>query len=213
MSAFDDFGGTSWPSLIPSDDPAYAPPTPAIDHGVDRRLLARVLCRLGPVLWLQHRQIPATPAPRVRDGVRIDDPALAALAACQRLTAHSAATATTLREWLCVHDRSGLPQAKLFLLPDTDCLGWDEMLAACRLASVHQPPVRSRPRASFLRGAFNRPAAAWHARIVGFSQRPWPRPDTLQVQAPLRVSMLGLEFARAIADEEDAELLSPFRVR
>jgi len=217
MSAFDDSGDANWPLPAPHDEPASAFP-PALPAAAPRSFdlahLADALPKLGPVLWLERRAA-ASPGERVpprRQGVvLLEHPALAALARCAGVVAHTAVTNMGPREWLCFRDTDGTAQAKLFLLPDTDYLAWDEMTAACRLEPTRvSAPQRWSAHAAFLRGAFARLGAPWRARVVAFELRRLPWLRTLGARSPLRVSLLGFELARAIARDEAAELVSPF---
>jgi len=70
-------------------------------------------------------------------------------------------------------------------------------------------PTRWSAHGAFLRHAFARLAGGWRARLLAFEQRRRPWLHTLDAHAPLRISLLGLELARAIARDEGAELVSP----
>jgi len=218
MSAFDDTGHATWASFPAHDEPAATPASADMDDGAPRAFdlahLADALPKLGPVLWLDHRAAPDERATPRRNGVVLfDHPALAVLARCASLVAHTAVTSMGPREWLCFRDSEGTTQAKLFLLPDTDYLAWDEMTAACRLATTPvAAPQRWTAHGAFLRGAFARVGAPWRARVVAFELRRLPWLRALGARSPLRVSLLGFELARAIARDETAELVSPFRV-
>jgi len=220
MSAFDDSGDVTWASFPAHEEPASASPPASADSGAARSLdlarLADALPRLGPVLWLERQAAPASgghAAPRRNGIVLLDHPALAALARCASIVAHTAVTNMGPREWLCFRNAEGAAQAKLFLLPDTDYLAWDEMTAACRLEPTRvSPPQRWSAHGAFLRGAFARLGAPWRARVIAFDLRRLPWLRTLGARSPLRVSLLGFELARAIARDEAAELVSPFHV-
>lgn len=220
MSAFDDGGDTSWSAFPAHEEPASAPLPAPLDAGAARALdltrLADALARLGPALWLDRRATPASDErmlPRRRGAVLLDHPTLAALVRCTSVVAHTSVTSMGPREWLCFRDADGAAQAKLFLLPDTDYLAWDEMTAACRLAPSSVPaPQRWSAHGAFLRGAFARLGSSWRARVVAFELRRLPWLRTLGARTPLRISMLGFELARAIARDEAAELASPFHL-
>jgi hypothetical protein len=179
---------------------------------LDLPRLAEWLPRLGAVLWLERRERRPSP-PRALIGTRgivlLEHPALGVLGRCRSIAAHTAVTPHGPREWLSFRDARDEVRAKLFLLPDTDYLAWDEMAAATRLAPACEEPPRWHAHAAFLRGALARLGSAWRARVLRFElgRLPWLR--TLDAQPPLRLSLLGLELSRAIARSEGAELVSP----
>jgi len=204
-------------SLPWSDDRAVAPSNDASARKTTRAKfdLARFaewLPRLGAVLWLERRDRRPSPSRAVigsRGVLLLDHPALSALAHCTAATAHTQVTPHGPREWLGFRDADGETQAKLFLLPDTDYLAWDEMTAASDLAPTTMEPLRWHAHTAFLRQAFARLGAPWHARLLTFDHRRLPWLHTLGAQPPLRISLLGLDIARAIARTEGAELASP----
>jgi hypothetical protein len=173
--------------------------------------LAEWLPRLGSVLWLSHRArdsaLPARRDMRLPGGVA--HPALACLSQYRALRAHSTITPQGPREWLSFHAATGAPEARLFLLPDSDLLAWDRMNDALRLGPVpqveHEPPVHS----TFLRRALSRSTRAWQARLLEFRTRPSARRGTLDAQSPLRISLLGLDIAQRIVRDENAEWMFP----
>lgn len=179
---------------------------------LDLARLAEWLPRLGTVLWLERRKW-RTPPPRVLAGSRgmvlLEHAALAPLGRCGAIAAHTAVTSQGPREWLSFHDAGGNVGAKLFLLPDTDYLAWDELTATARLEPIREETPAWQAHAAFLRGALARIGGAWRASVVQFEtgRLPWLR--TLDVRAPLRLSLIGLELARAIARSEGADLASP----
>jgi len=173
--------------------------------------IAEWLPRLGAVLWLERRARRRS-ALRATVGARglllLDHPALGALAECVSATAHTQVTPHGPREWLSFRDAGGEAQAKLFLLPDTDYLAWDEMTAASDLASTPAEP-RWHAHAAFLRGAIARIGSHWQARLFAFDHHRLPWLHVLGAHPPLRISLLGLELAREIVRGEGAELISP----
>lgn len=218
MSAYDDSDYFAWnPHAVPEDpshDSISSTPstTPVNTRQLDLERLADALPKLGTVLWLDRRTPRTTgarPASGPRGVILLDHPALAVLGHCTTALAHTAVTPAGPREWLCFGNRDGEPQAKLFLLPDTDYLAWDEMTAACRLSSTTAPASRWNAHGAFLRSAIARLGSAWRARLLTFELRRLPWLHTLDARAPLRISLLGLELARAIARDEAAELVSP----
>lgn len=206
-------------------EPAGDPPGEWIDAGaasresregasavLDLPRLAEWLPRLGAVLWLERRERRPPPSRALvgpRGIVLLEHPSLAALAHCGAIAAHTAVTPHGPREWLSFRDAKGEVRAKLFLLPDTDYLAWDEMAAAARLAPVREDASAWHAHTAFLRGALARFGTAWRARVLRFEagRLPWLR--TLGAQPPLRLSLIGLELARAIARGEGAELVTP----
>ena len=175
---------------------------------------AEWLPQLGPVLWLERRHtadgrqapIPGEPI------VLLDHPALLTVATCSKLDAHQNISAQGPREWMCFHSSSGGIEAKLFLLPDSDVLAWDEMNSAFCLSpsssAADGPPTHT----TFLRRALARFGARWQARLIEFrhSQHPWL--SVLDAQPPLRISLLGIELARGIVRDENAEWISPLHL-
>lgn len=200
----------AWPqerAPAPRSDTAAAT-VPRLDLG----RLAEWLPRLGATLWLDRRDRRARPARSMlgADGILlIEHPALAMLTRCVAATAHTQVTPHGPREWLCFRDRDGEAQAKLFLLPDTDYLAWDEMATAAALAPTEEPPANWHAHTAFLRNAFARLNGHWQARLLTFDHHRLPWLRLLGAQPPLRISLLGLEFARLIARSEGAELISP----
>jgi hypothetical protein len=191
---------------------APASSAPALPEPFDLATLASWLPRLGAVLWLER--IPSTPTvaravAHPRGVLLLDHPALSPLVGCASATAHTQVTSHGPREWLCLRAHDNTSLAKLFLLPDTDYLAWDEMIAALRLAPAIEAPMRWHAHVAFLRTAFARLGSAWRARLMTFEQRRLPWLQTIDARPPLRISLLGLELARAIAQSENAELSSP----
>ncbi|HEY6942878.1 hypothetical protein [Dokdonella sp.] len=204
MIAFDDDRTARVP---PHAEPRFpATPSPRLDLA----RLADALPKLGPVLWLERG--PSAPeaavSARAGDVVLLDHPALGVLARCTEVAIHEAVTPNGPREWLAFDDAGGQARAKLFLLPDSDFLAWDTM-AARGCAPSRTAPTRWSAHRAFLRNAFARLAGAWRARLLEFDQRRLPWLRTLDAHAPLRISLLGLEFARTIARDEGAQFVSP----
>jgi hypothetical protein len=214
MSAYDEGTHSSWNPEASNDDTAPSVSTPsALAHtAFDLARLADALPKLGSVLWLERRVQRASherSSARAHGIVLLEHPSLGALSQCADTHAHHAVTPLGPREWLSFHDRAGDPLAKMFLLPDTDYLAWDEMTAACRLTPSSSPTSRWNAHGAFLRGALARLGHTWRARLLTFELRRLPWLRTLDARAPLRISLLGLELARAIARDEGAELVSP----
>lgn len=116
------------------------------------------------------------------------------------------------REWLSLHAASGDVAARLYLLPDSDLLAWDHMTSALGLAQVEAAPADSPLHASFLRRALLRFGHRWQARLLAFDLKPLPWLHTLGARAPLRISLLGLDLARTIVNDENAEWISPLHI-
>lgn len=195
-----------------ADAPRVEPLAASESVALDLPRLAEWLPRLGAVLWLERRER-RNPSLRALIGARgivlLEHPSLAVLGRCHAIAAHTAVTPQGPREWLSFRDAKGEVRAKLFLLPDTDYLAWDEMAAAARLAPASEEPPRWHAHAAFLRGALARLGSHWRARVLRFElgRLPWLR--TLDARPPLRLSLLGVELARTIARSEGAELVSP----
>jgi len=203
----------SWEPATTGFEPAPAandaPPRVRDD---DLLRLADWLPRLGPVLWV-HRGPRHPPHERAcvtaRGVMLIDHPALLALGRAVDLVAGSTVTPHGPREWLALRDAHGRVQAKLFLLPDTDYLAWDRMLAdfgerlqreeAVAACSRWQAPI------SYLRGALTRLGAPWRAQLLTFSVQRLPWVQALGAQRPASLSALGRGLAEAIAADERAD--------
>jgi hypothetical protein len=170
------------------------------------------LPRLGTPLWL-HRTRPDTVFPRARllpQGVLLlDHPALAAFADCRQVTAQGLVGAQGPREWLEFADARGVCIARLYLLPDTDYLAWDGMLADCGIQRVEsREPQRWQAHAAFMRGALSRLRSTWQAQAMRFPVLRLPCLQVLGLRAPDSFSVLGRQLASAIANDERAVLQS-----
>lgn len=185
---------------------------PAPPRGLELRCLAELLPRLGPVLWLdcaarQQDDQAGLTRRAARSGLLVSGQ-LDALVAASRVTAHATVTSMGLREFLGFADAAGHTLARLYLLPDTDCLAWDEMTHACALDPEATPNKASwHAHGAFRRGAFARLGPARRASMVGFELHGPPGMRTLDARPPLRLSLVGIERARQIAREEGAELI------
>ncbi|MET0231694.1 MAG: hypothetical protein ABW186_12240 [Rhodanobacteraceae bacterium] len=216
MSDFHDDSSAYEPDLRDASaawsEPVRESREPTAKHArFDIAALAPWLPRLGATLWLERKRRRAHAPAWVgaRGLLLLDHPALTTLARSAHANAHVQVTPHGPREWLSFRDAEGTAIAKLYLLPDTDYLAWDEMIAATGLAPPTQEPANWHAHAAFLRTALARLGAAWHARIVTFEHRSLPWLATLDARAPLKLSLLGLELARLIASSERAELLAP----
>ncbi len=193
-------------------------PSAGVDAHVTRsagslqQRLADLLCQLGPVLWLE-RPLPRAGGTPLPGPGALCAPDLPAFGACARLDAHVTMTTAGPREWLCLCDAQARCVARLFLLPDSDCLAWDQMLDACGLVPVHGAAERRRNACdALLRSLRARGNLAWRARVLRFRMRhrSWRR--ELTAEAPLRLSLLGHELASHITRDEGAEWVSAFRL-
>lgn len=173
--------------------------------------LARWLPRLGPVLWLQrgHSGARAQAGDRQTSTLLPDHPASRVLSACARLSAYHTITAHGPREWLCFQSATGAIEARLFLLPDSDVLEWDRMSATLGIepaaADRHDPPTHT----TFLGRALSRFGQRWQARLLEFHCLRQSRLSVVDARPPLRISLLGIELARTIVNDEYAEWISP----
>ena len=196
-----------------------SPRARAVERGdtaaLDLAMMAEWLPRLGTVLWLVRRESgPGAPL-RMRAGPRLlllEHPAAGVPARCASLRAWSNVTPQGPREWLSLHQASGEIAAKLFLLPDSDVLAWDQMSAALGLAPNESAPSDAPVHASFLRRALARFGHRWQARLLAFDLKPLPWLHTLGAKAPLRISLLGLDLARTVVNDENAEWISPLHI-
>lgn len=182
---------------------------------LDLAMIAEWLPRLGTVLWLERREAAPSAPLRMNAGPRLmllEHAAAGVLARCASLRAWSNVTPQGPREWLSLHQASGEIAAKLYLLPDSDVLAWDQMTAALGLAPVESTPLDATGHASFLRRALSRFGHRWQARLLAFDLKPLPWLHTLGAKAPLRISLLGLDLARTIVNDENAEWISPLHI-
>ena len=183
---------------------------PAPLRGLELGCLAELLPRLGPVLWLDCAARPQGETGLSRSATRglLVSGQLDALVAASRVTAHATVTSMGLREFLGFADAAGNTLARLYLLPDTDCLAWDEMTCACALEPEEtSAKARWQAHGAFRRGAFARLGPARRARMARFELHGPPGMRTLDARPPLRLSLVGIERARQIAREEGAELI------
>lgn len=165
--------------------------------------VADCLPRLGNVLWLYRDRSPSSPLPPCGEHgqLAIGHPAVAALHAATGMRAHSSVTSQGPREWLEFVDADGNVLAKLYLLPDTDFLAWDQMLAnrtatpAAGEGSSWQAPLR------YLRNAIGRVGSPWHALPLRFGRARLALDATIASS----LSQVGRHLAATIADDERAD--------
>lgn len=158
-------------------------------------VLAQALPSLGCVLYLPPPW-PDTPDEEAPAGVLAERRELAPLLRTRTLYAASAVTADGPREWIECMDAAGRPQARLYLLPDTDYLAWDALLAAGELLA---PVLAQRRVAADFRAA--------SAELLCFTHRHLPWLTTLGRRVPESVSALSRGIAADIAHAEAVGLV------
>lgn len=169
---------------------------------IDR--VVRLLPSVGSVLCVYREQRPQTSHGRSTrfDRLPVDHPALVALTACAYVRVESSVTSQGPREYLEFKDARDRVQAKVFLLPDTDFLAWDEMVAV--LCGFLPPPVEIKTwqaPSRYLRAALLRLGGRWRAIPLRF-ERVQP---TLAARAPTFLSPIGERVAEIIASDERAD--------
>ncbi|HEX7813587.1 hypothetical protein [Dyella sp.] len=142
---------------------------------------------LGSVLYVSHDHLVESPASAL-SGWLVERAELAPLMRTQVVAAVSDISVEGPREWLECHDVRGTLLARLFLLPDTDYLAWDALLA-------QGAPL---PRAPWRHIAAPRCVAAWpiafrHRRMAGLT--------VLGAVEVRRLSALGRSVAVEVARE------------
>ncbi|MFC5527184.1 hypothetical protein ACFPPA_15695 [Rhodanobacter ginsengisoli] len=83
-----------------------------------------------------------SPAQEMPPGLLVETLLLAPLLRIRRLVAASSITVEGPREWIECVDRRGDTCARLYLLPDTDYLAWDALLACAGPATTMPAPRR-----------------------------------------------------------------------
>jgi hypothetical protein len=153
------------------------------------------LAALGSVLWVCPPELPH-PLDGWERAVRAE--------------AHALIDAVGVREWVAFLDANGDCRGRLHLLPDTDFLAWEALIASLARGSdgCEPMPLCRRLRMRSFRGRWR--AIALRLRAVARARtdmrmRPW----TLHAR-PTPLSAFGLEVAHAIVRAEDAEpMLAP----
>ena len=155
--------------------------------------LASRLPLLGSVLYLPAPRSTAQDLP-VTAGWLVAKRELAPLFETRELVAASMIGAEGPREWIDCMDAQGHPCARLHLLPDTDYLAWDALLAGSRLL----------------------PAAPWRAErivcraasamLVHFRRRCVGALQLLETMPLAQVSALGRGIASEVARAAAVEL-------
>ena len=155
--------------------------------------LASRLSLLGGVLYLSTPR-PAQSDLLVASGWLVARPELAPLFDTRELVAASMIGAEGPREWIDCMDAQGRPCARLHLLPDTDYLAWDALLAGSRLL----PAAPLRPERIVCRAA--------SATLVQFRHRRVSALQLLETMPLAQVSALGREIAGEVARAAAVEL-------
>jgi hypothetical protein len=153
--------------------------------------LVAYLPQLGCTLYLppRHALMPLGVLPY---GVLCEQAELAPLLGVSRLKHSSVVSRDGPREWIDCLNPHGQRQARLYLLPDTDYLAWDALLAQAQPIAARQP----HPHLPELQ--------LGQARLVCFTLRRWVGLDCLRALTPGRVSALGKGVAQEIARSEAA---------
>lgn len=145
--------------------------------------LAASLPALGSVLYMPLAES-GTGLPPQPDGVLVETPLLAPLLRVHGLLAVCEVTLDGPREWIDGLDRDGRPCVRLHLLPDTDYLGWDRLLA-------RGEPAPAMPHAPHMQALDACPLRFRWRRLAGF--------DLLRGERVIRLSPLGRQLAARIA--------------
>lgn len=148
--------------------------------------LAQWLPRLGSLLYL-HAAMARGAADESPPRVLVTQWALAPLLTTYWLLAASAITDDGPHEWCECVDRAGRIRASLHLLPDTDYLAWDELMAADMACRV-PPEAQASP--SF---------RADGASVVSFRLREFAGSMLLEQSAAASLSSCGSQMAERIA--------------
>jgi hypothetical protein len=156
---------------------------------ISPKIWVQHLSHLGSVLYLHNTstQVLTEPLPH---GLLVAERALAPLLDVRWLMATSVVTDDGPREWLECMDSGGRSRARLHLLPDTDYLAWEALMAADE--SMLQCPAS-------LNTPLLRPDAA---SVVSFRLRKLAGLTVLEGSAPGTLSSLGDHVAAHIAQAE-----------
>jgi hypothetical protein len=161
--------------------------------GISTTRFVRALPSLGCVLYLPASAMTPSLAQLPR-GV-LAAVGIAPLIATAYLCAGTAVTPEGPREWLECMDCEGRTMARIYLLPDTDYLAWDAMLAT----TTPVPAPACAPREQRFVPA--------HARVVAFTLRAMPPLSVLAEWSPA-VSTIGRSLASDIAVAEAVRLVA-----
>jgi hypothetical protein len=163
-------------------------------------MLLRELPALGSVLYLPMQPI-VSAIEEIPRGLLVDSMQLAPLLQTHYLVAASAITSEGPREWIECVDRYGHLCARLYLLPDTDYLAWDALLASAEAMSVSTTaPMQSRPRNS----------RSVSAHLLRFHWRQLAGLDVLGAEVATQVSTLSRHLVGQVAGAEAVSLQLTF---
>ena len=148
---------------------------------------------LGSVLYVPMRPCMSS-IWEMPTGLLVETMQLAPLLQIRWLVAASSITSEGPREWIECVNRDGHQCARLHLLPDTDYLAWDALLASGEPATAPSPPrwPRDPRRAS--------------AQVLHFHVRRLAGLHVLGSEGAPRISMLGRHLAVQIAHAEAVSL-------
>ncbi len=208
---FSEFG-LSFDSEFVSTAETAEPGRPLLERrGFDLITLIEALPTLGTVLWLERRewrQLPLSAGATAQGVLVLGHPALSILNRCRDASAHTEVGPNGPREWLSLRDDVGAVLGKVYSLPDTDYLAWDEMIVASRIPVAVPTMERRQPHRALRRCALACLGRRWRARVLtmDLQQQPWLR--CLRASTPLRMSLLGVEVVADIVRSEGAEWIS-----
>jgi len=160
---------------------------------ISPHLLIRKLPNLGSVLYL-HSSSQQVITDTLPPGLLVTERAFAPLLDVRWLMATSAVTEDGPREWLEGMDHAGRPRARLHLLPDTDYLAWEALMA------THESPLPppAAPNTPLLRPD--------RASVVNFRLREFAGLTMLGGYSSIALSPLGSHVAAHIAHAESVSL-------
>jgi hypothetical protein len=150
---------------------------------------------LGSVLYVPMRPCMSS-IWEMPTGLLVETMQLAPLLQIRWLVAASSITSEGPREWIECVDRDGHQCARLHLLPDTDYLAWDALLASGEPVPAPRTPCWPRD---------PRPASA---QLLHFHTRRLAGMHVLGGEDAARISMLGRQLAVQIAHAEAVSLQS-----
>ena len=148
---------------------------------------------LGSVLYVPMRSCMSS-IREMPTGLLVEIMELAPLLQTRWVVAASSITSEGPREWIECVDREGHQCARLHLLPDTDYLAWDALLASGEPVPALRPPRWPRD---------PRPASA---QLLHFHMRRLAGLHVLGGEGAPRISVLGRHLAVQIAHAEALSL-------
>jgi hypothetical protein len=160
-------------------------------------MLLRYLPPLGSVLYLpmQPRVSAIEEIPR---GLLVENMQLAPLLQTHYLIAASVITSEGPREWIECVDRHGHLCARLYLLPDTDYLAWDALLAGTEATTVS--PINP------MHASWPRNLRSVSAHLLRFHWRQLAGLDVLGAEIATQVSILSRHLVGQVAGAEAVSL-------